>query len=386
MISNMKLRSTVKSEEDENHDNRLYQLEKTVNDILPLLASMTSEIKKLNDSKVYSPIGGEELKRIETVVPGLVQEIPLVNSHDRIKNLMGYVKLFSHYSSFFPTITVPVNFRRYDYLLKYIVDMEQRFAYHGVDPQYQVKMFLKTIEGSDVVTEFFRHNTLKMESNEHTVSSNDIESWEWSDFKSEFIRLFIDQGAIYNIIDKMTSWKVGTFKTIKKSIEEYETVIKFLREINLIKGGDTKLTRLYNEFKIHFIRTIDSHTHDEVIQHMEIHNTCETRLKVIHDLEYNQLVEILINIESKREISKSLYEGYNRGDKSSTEAGKGYTNPKIKWEDPQEKTDVAIASSLNTGWKKKSENIVSNCQEYYWTGKCGYGEKCSKLHEKMHKK
>ena len=52
---------------------------------------------------------------------------------------------------------------------------------------------------------------------------------------------------------------------------------------------------------------------------MEIHNKLNNKLKLIHDLEYEQLVEVLLNIEVKKEISKSLYDNHNKGSNQKTQ-------------------------------------------------------------------
>ena len=266
--------------------------------------------------------------------------------------------MYNHYSTFFQSASLHSNFRNYDHILKFIVEIEQKFAYHGVPSNFKVTMFLKKIEGSTVITEFFRHTKLKRE-DDNSVSSNDIETWDWQTFKSDFISLFIDSGAIYKIIDTLNSWKVGTFKKIKESIDAYENLMKFMREINLIKGGESNLSKLKNDFKIHLLRTLDSRTHDEVVIHMEINYKLDSKIVVIHDIDYQRLVEILIVIETKREISNSLY-------------------------DKQKKSSQHDTRVEATGQSSNTEKRI--CIEFKNTGKCAFGDKCWYSHDSAEKK
>ena len=352
MKSSMKMRS---AERITKLENGISKLETSMYDISQVLSSITLELKKISESKTTPTECPKDDTSVKTkVLEQLnVEEDSSVTVIDRVRNPMEYIKLYNHYSTFFQSASLHSNFRNYDHILKFIVENEQKFAYHGVPSNFKVKMFLKRIEGSSVITEFFRHTKLKRE-DDNSVSSNDIETWDWQTFKSDFISLFIDSGAIYNIIDTLTSWKVGMFKRIKESVDAYENLMKFMREINLIKGGESNLSKLKNDFKIHLLRTIDCRTHDEVVTHMEINYKLESKIVVIHDIDYQRLVEILIVIETKREISNSLYDKHNKSHQRT-----------------------------NQQWNDNSAEVYKKmpCHQFA-ADNCTLGEKCLYSHEK----
>ena len=355
----MKLRSTDTSQnqEDENTNNndpseRISALERTIGEMTKMLTLISLDLKELK----VKPTSDSKVTKLELLEN--IDKAPLEVA--KVTDPITYIKLYSHYAQFFPSVSVPSNFKNHDQILKFIIDIEQKFAYHGVPQELQVKMFLKRIEGSSIIAEFFRHTKLKKE-NDNTVLSSDIEAWEWMEFKTDFISLFIDSGAIYNIMDTLNSWKYNTFKTVKESIDSYERLMKFIIEINMINGGEVNMKRLTNDYKIQFIRTIDSLTHSEVIRNMEIHQSSfsgrQTRnIMLIHDLDYDQLVEILLNIENKRQISKSLYD--NQTKFSSNQKNQGLNE--------LSKSDVYKAMA---------------CHQFA-ADNCTLGEKCKYSHEK----
>ena len=281
--------------------------------------------------------------------------------------LVHHLKIITHFYSIFPIVTLPANFKRYDILLKFFIDIETKIAYHDVPSHLQVKILLRSLEGSDEVTEFLRRT--KKFRNDHVLKSSDIETWVFEEFKREFILMFLDQGSIYYINDVLNSWHSSTFSSIRKSIDEYNLLMKFIREINLVRGSelDTNLRVLSNSNLKFFIRTLSQATHDQVILHMEVNDLGESRirdvissrLKLIYDLEYRELSEILLTIESKKEISKSLFPA-----KPKNQAG--YVHRNLLDDASASLKPVVIIPCLN-----------------FMRGTCTYGERCFKSHDQV---
>ena len=285
----------------------------------------------------------------------LDDDIDFKKSHQA--HMVSKLKILDHFYSLFPTITLASNFRRYDIMLKFFIDIQRKFAYHDVPSMYQVKILLRVMEGSDEITEFLRR-TDKFKS-EHLITSADLEQWSYEDFKKEFISLFLDQGSIYVINDVLNSWHSTTFNSARKAIDDYNLTMKLLREISLVFGGETSIKNLSNSHNKYFIRTITQAMHDQVIMHMEINDLGVSRVrnvrsvKTIHELEYNELSEILMVVESKKEISKSLFPS-----KGNTKRTEGYVNKDIK-------TD---------------EKVIRPCFNNM-KGTCTYGAACYNSHD-----
>jgi hypothetical protein len=286
-----------------------------------------------------------------------------LSSEPTQSDLIAKFKIVNHFYALFPIVSLPSNFRRYDVLLKFFIDFQRKTAYHAVPNNLKVKILLRMIEGSDEVSEFMRR-TVKFKY-EHTITSSDIENWDYEELKREFIMIFLDQGSIYIINDVLNSWNSITFSSIRKSIDEYNLMMKYVREINLIFGGETNLKSLSNSYNTFFVRTLTQATHDQVIMYMEINDlgssrirdTITSRVKVIYELEYFELTEILMAIESKKEISKSLFPtkiNKNQG---------GYVNQKLFEESPTK------------------SKIIIPCLNHM-RGNCTYGERCFKSHDK----
>ena len=388
MTSTMTLRSAACKEEEgderTSESDRMTVLEQSVIKMSSILNSITLELKKINDSVLklngntdkeskLSPTDGEVKGVTHTdiyVINNTLDqkekgndENPLVKVDlqddiyiDKQKDPMNHIKMINHLSLQFPKITLPENLRKYDALLQHMIDIEQKFAFHGVHNSYKVNMFVRTLEGSEILTEFFRHTTLKKIKGDCYVTSTDIETWVWIDLKHDFIQYYLDKGAVYIIIDKLQNWNCSTFNSIKKSIEEYERTIKYISLVNQVNGGEVNINSLENSYKLHFLRTVDSVTYSEVIQSMEINNR-DSKLKVIHDLTYKDLVKILINICSKREIAESLYVRKN----------------------------CAHGNSRNQGYKNelsKSDVYKKMPCHQFAADKCNLGEKCLYSHDK----
>jgi hypothetical protein len=291
-----------------------------------------------------------------------IEDDEATKSNPSRSEFVHHLKIITHFYSIFPIVTLPSNFRRYDMLLKFFIDYQEKVAYHDVPDNLKVKVLLRMIEGSDEASEFMRR-TEKFK-NEHVITSSDIEKWSYEEFKREFIMRFLDQGSIYMINDVLNSWHSTTFPSVRKSIDEFNLLMKYLREINIVFGGEMNLKVLSNSYNTFFIRTLTQATHDQVIMHMEINDLGSSRIrdvitlrpKVIHELEYRELSEILLTIESKKEISKSLFPtkiNKNQG---------GYVNKNAVNESPVKST------------------VVIPCLNFI-KGTCIYGERCFKSHD-----
>ena len=314
---------------------------------------------KLHPNSVISPSGKERLTvdgnyqsiTDDELEKDLEDDDDFKKSHQN--NLVSQLKILNHFYSLFPTVDFPANFRRYDIMLKFFIDIQKKFAYHDVPPTLQVKILLRVMEGSDVVSEFLRR-TEKFR-NDHVITSADIELWYFEDFKREFISLFLDQGSIYIIDDLMNSWHSTTFTSARKSIDEYNMIMKYLREINLVFGGETNLKALSNSYHKFFIRTLDQPLHDQIIMHMEINDLGVSRIRnfrnvrTIHELEYRELSEIMLMVESKKEISKSLFPSKGNSKRAN-------------------------------GFVKSVEQVITPCLNFI-KGTCTYGERCFKSHD-----
>ena len=216
---------------------------------------------------------------------------------------LEYIKLISFYWPMFAKIKLPTNFTQYDTLLKFVIDVEDKFVLHGVNSKYKVEMFLKMIEGTDTMREFFRFSK-----GLHHAAAEEIRAMTWKNFKREFIIHFLERGAWNKIYSEMSSWTVKTFKSTMDAINGYDMLIKILREINLVnEKGETSATVLADNNIIHFLHTVPGDVYQEVIQLMEIRDRGGESTKDIHDLSYEDLVNMLKKIDINKTFQNSIY-------------------------------------------------------------------------------
>jgi hypothetical protein len=222
---------------------------------------------------------------------------------DPSKNPLEYIKLISFYWPMFAKIKLPSNFTQYDKLIKFVIEVEDKFVLHGVNSKYKVEMFLKMIEGTDTMRDFFRFSK-----GLHHAAAEEIRAMTWKNFKREFIVHFLERGAWNKIYSEMSSWTIKTFKSPLDAINGYDMLIKILREINIVnEKGETNATVLADTNIIHFLHTIPGDVYEEVIQLMEIRDRGGECTKDIHDLSYEDLVNMLKKLHVNKEFQDSIY-------------------------------------------------------------------------------
>ena len=285
---------------------------------------------------------------------------------DPAKSPLEYIKLISFYWAMFSKIKLPDSFIKYDTLIKFILDVEDKFLLHGVNSKYKVEMFLKLIEGTETMREFFRFSK-----GMHQASATDIRMMTWSTFKKEFISHFVEKGSWNKIFAEMSSWTVKTFKSSNDAINGYEMLIRILREINMVNGkGITDVVSLSKMNLIHFLHTIPADVYNEVIHLMDMKDGGIDSTKDIHDLEYEELVVMLKKLEANKLYKNSIY-GKNE------ERRRDYHDKKKENNAGSDQGEKKLTHDEVALERKKNYACYGMMNENY----CAHGDACRFSHE-----
>ena len=328
MISDRKLRSADnidkegESQLNTNLDSseRMSSLERSVGELTKMLFLISRD---LNDLKINSELKPKPTKDDTSVKTNVIEQTKEIGGEafdpkvhdpmitDRNEKLIDKVKLNAFFNDIFKPSSKTMDFREYKVLLSFIDSMQQKFAFHSVPENLKIQLFLRMIDGTENLVFFFRFHLLERELSDDysTISPGDIQKWKWSDFKKEFMRLFLPKGTQRDIIEELARWDTQTFSNSNVNvISQFEMNIRHLSEVNKVNGGETDVNSLKQTHKGSLIKTLQKETYKEIIQLMEVSKSIiYPNYPDINDLKYEELINILMTIKSKKEIENSMF-------------------------------------------------------------------------------
>ena len=389
MTPTMKLRSadTLNNEEESREKSiidsseRMEALERSVGELTKILSLISMDLRELktksdlksqpkdicsNVSTKYD-ITADPTEKNLIVAQDIKVDDPMLT--DRKVNLIDQVKLHAFFNDIFKPSTQSMDFRDHKVLLSFIDSMQQRFAFHSVPENLKVQLFLRMIDGTENLIFFFRFHMLEREitDDDSMMSPGDLQKWKWSEFKKEFMRLFLPKGTQRDIIEELARWDTNTFSNSKLNvISQFEMNVRYLSEVNKVTGGETDVNRLKQDHKVSLIKTFQKETYKEIIQLMEVSKSViYPNYPDVNDLKYDDLINILMTIKSKREIEQSMFKNI-KAPIASTSKKENFVSPNV--------------------YDKNDESNKYVCYEFKSTGKCRFGERCHYLHDGNGKK